>query len=86
MDCTGLLLAWAFEYAQEEPHIFLGLLQQQPHKQSDAEEQKQAMDGEAELSLSELVTYVNRQAAFHECFPGNERVGRMRYRLAAMRV
>jgi len=80
LDCTGLLLAWAFEYAQEEPHILLRLLQQQTHKQSSAEEKRQQdeqEDGEVELSLSGLVEYVNRQAAFYECFPGHQRVARM---------
>ena len=79
LDCTGLLLAWAFEYAQEEPHVLFELLQQQRHEQQiDAAEQKLQPVDEVERSLSGLVAYVNRQAAFHECFPGNERVGRMR--------
>ena len=83
VDCTGLLLAWAFEYAQEEPHILLNLLQQQAQKRSDTEERKQLQtEEEDELSLSGLVAHVNRQAAFHECFPGNERVGRMRDRVS----
>ena len=80
LDCTGLLLAWAFDYAQEEPHVLFSVLQQQQktHLQVDAAEQKQQPADEEQLSLSGLIAYVNRQAAFHECFPGNERVGRMR--------
>jgi len=81
LDCTGLLLAWAFDYAQEEPYILFRLLQYQTHQQvleTKQQQQRQRGDEGGELSLSGLVAYVNRQAAFHECFPGNERVSRMR--------
>ena len=78
LDCTGLLLAWAFEYAQDEPHILLRLLQQQEAQQQSDTKERLHNAGEDQVSLLELVAYVNRQAAFYECFPGNERVGRMR--------
>ena len=70
LHCTGHLLAWAFDFASHDPTTFHDLVTAAPPVSRAA--------SDSAPTLSSLVSHVNSQAAFYECFPGHGRVGRMR--------
>ena len=79
LQCTGHLLAWAYEFAHHQPLTLVQLvtdtsssLPQPPTPHSP----DQNLPSQS-LTLPSLISFVNTQAAFYECFPGHRTVGRM---------
>ena len=76
LGCTGVLLAWAFDFADHDEHRLVRLVMG-AHGRIEDEDQGQGDDDTISGTLQDLAAYVNAQARFHECFPGNSKVGRM---------
>lgn len=71
---TGHLLAWAYEYADEDIDLLAQLLQETVSEGTG--QMNTNPDPSGSTSLTGLIDYVNKQADYYECFPGNEKVGR----------
>ena len=87
LQCSGHLLAWAFECVQHEPLELVRIVEwerKEEEKKSSSEDGADGGKEEAAARLRALVAAVNQQAAFYECFPGHGKVGRMSAEGAAL--